>query len=83
MVTAGGETATVQEEPPAPVVMSWIWLNAPFGVFAVVVAVGLPLWAILKFPEEGAEVVGKQEASRSHQEATPVADADREPALVG
>jgi hypothetical protein len=69
---AGGETATAHDKPPVPATMSWIWLNAPFGVVAVAFTVGLPLWATLKVHEDAQHVVTKQDAPRSVLDARAV-----------
>jgi hypothetical protein len=34
--------------------MSWIWLNIPLGLALVIFAIGLPMWVLLKLPEDAA-----------------------------
>ena len=57
-------------------------MNIPLGVVAVAFTVGLPLWTILKVPEDGAAYVRAVEESRPAMEpdrrrvdqVTPVAE---------
>ena len=44
--------------------MNWFWLNIPLGVVMTLIAAGLPMWVLLKYPEEGART--------KHAEAVPV-----------
>jgi hypothetical protein len=48
--------------------MNWILLNIPLGLVMVAVTVGLPLWVMLRFPEDDPQA---RTAARSHRVAPP------------
>jgi hypothetical protein len=52
--------------------MNWFWLNIPLGVVMTLIAAGLPMWVLLKHPEEGvrtkrAEVAAHAARSRANE----------------
>lgn len=49
--------------------MSWIWLNIPLCVLAVVFTVGLPLWVMLKYPDDADTSVAQTAAPRPREHA--------------
>jgi hypothetical protein len=60
--------------------MNWFWLNVPLGVVMTLIAAGLPMWVLLKYPEEGAkakrvEVAAEQRHAHARTNAGPSASA--------
>lgn len=56
--------------------MSWVWLNIPLGIVIVLAVSGIPLWLVLKHPDERpstSAAAGDTPAQAGQPSASPAA----------
>jgi hypothetical protein len=57
--------------------MNWLWLNASVGAVFVLPVAGVPLWLVLRHPDNGPCTSGKAGPGHRCREAAVNAGADR------
>ena len=70
--------------------MNWFWLNIPLGLIFVAAIAGIPLWMVLRWPDERRAVATGRDATPqsrpmvvvAHEAAAPRLT-QREPARAG
>ena len=68
-VSAGGETAPVPNESSGVGAVSWIWIwmNIPLCVLMVAFTVGLPVWVMLKYPDDADPLAAQTAAAQPRE----------------